>query len=876
MLRETPPSLTSGDRGGAIYVSSGSVCTNACTFSGNTAHDGGAIYITANGIVVNNGDTSVAGLTSITGNTATVNGGGGITNYGKLSTEGSLTVTGNTAKGNGGGIWNNGIFEAKGTVTVRGNKSNGADNNLYLKSGKVITLTGALDSTSEIRVSAENPLAAVTSGWSERMGETAPAGCIAYDDGLSTAVPKNGEVSFRMGFVDRSWKGSAVVREDTYTPDDVTPILYNGQAELTDVWVIVSRSQTLSGRQGINGNVRLILMDGVTLTCTEGVRVSADHTLTVYGQKDGSGKLAANGRKYTAGIGSNDQDDGNNDSAGTINICGGTIVAQGGEDSAGIGGGNEANGGAINIYGGTVKATGGEDGAGIGGGDEGTCGTVTICGGSVTATGEHAAGIGCGDGSAAIGTVIIRGGTVHATGGNFAAGIGGSSTTTVDSGTIRITGGTVVATGKRGGAGIGSGYDASCGATIIISGGTVTATCEGDGAGIGGGDGDGLGGGNFTGTITISGGTVTATGGGHTYHGDFQDTYFGGSGIGSGDSSHMQGTITISGGTVRATGNYGGAAIGGGHKGKCTGTVNITGGSVHLYTDHKDSTYDNQCVAIGHGTGDSFTQNGTLNLGSGIGVRLNGSSVSSAARVSTCQSILGSGHLELYVCEHSGAAYTATGSGHTPNCPYCLDHTEETHTFDLSTHLCTVCGYEYNGYLITIGFEGNGGTGNMAEVRVMPHASYRLPENGFTAPDGKRFKEWTVGTYGISVPVARAPGYLIEDVTGNLVVRAIWQSIPFSTPDFVLPDGLAEIGANAFEGVEATVVEIPAGCGSVGDHAFRDCTALTMIRIPADCALGTDVFEGCTKVYVFSAPGSPAESYCLSHGNCVFVEDGLE
>ena len=44
---------------------------------------------------------------------------------------------------------------------------------------------------------------------------------------------------------------------------------------------------------------------------------------------------------------------------------------------------------------------------------------------------------------------------------------------------------------------------------------------------------------------------------------------------------------------------------------------------------------------------------------------------------------------------------------------------------------------------VTISFDANGGTGSMEAVQVMPHASYRLPENVFTAPDGKRFKEWT-------------------------------------------------------------------------------------------------------------------------------------
>jgi hypothetical protein len=70
-------------------------------------------------------------------------------------------------------------------------------------------------------------------------------------------------------------------------------------------------------------------------------------------------------------------------------------------------------------------------------------------------------------------------------------------------------------------------------------------------------------------------------------------------------------------------------------------------------------------------------------------------------------------------------------------------------------------------------------------------------------------------------------------------------------------------------------VDVPATCLSLGDRAFRYCPKLTQIRIPAGCALGEDVFDGCGRVYVFGAAGSPAEAYCAdpAHGNCVFVPD---
>ncbi|MBR6029071.1 MAG: InlB B-repeat-containing protein [Clostridia bacterium] len=148
-----------------------------------------------------------------------------------------------------------------------------------------------------------------------------------------------------------------------------------------------------------------------------------------------------------------------------------------------------------------------------------------------------------------------------------------------------------------------------------------------------------------------------------------------------------------------------------------------------------------------------------------------------------------------------------------------------------------------------------------------------LPDCGFSVA-GKTFRDWSVKV-GDNAPVSRQPNSLIE-VTADTTVTAVWEISPFGTPDFMIPVGTLAIEANAFEGIAATVIKIPANCASIGNYAFRDCAHLLQIRIPAGCALGTDVFDGCGRVYIFSAAGSPAEAYCDSHSNCVFVEDAGE
>ena len=242
------------------------------------------------------------------------------------------------------------------------------------------------------------------------------------------------------------------------------------------------------------------------------------------------------------------QKDGDAENIGTLTISGsGALIAQGGKQGAGIGGGHEKAGNNIVISGGEVTATGGEYAAGIGGGMYGSGSSITISGGTVTATGgECGAGVGSGyyeSGS----NITISGGTVIAQGGNQGAGIGGGKSGAGNN--IDISGGTVtatsIATGEYGcaGAGIGGGY-AGMGNNITISGGTVTATsiATGEygcaGAGIGGGyAGMGIG-------ITISGGTVTALS-------TADNASCEGYGIGSGWGANDDSTPTVTGGNIK-------------------------------------------------------------------------------------------------------------------------------------------------------------------------------------------------------------------------------------------------------------------------------------------------------------------------------------
>ena len=331
---------------------------------------------------------------------------------------------------------------------------------------------------------------------------------------------------------------------------------------------------------------------------------------------DGKNELKSGA--YRAGLEKN-----NSTSAGTLTLKdnkeagSGSLNAEGGALSAGIGACYEEGTKNIIITGGTVTATGGDGGAGIGGGDGGGAENITITGSTVTATGGSAMGFGgAGIGGGSDGrnsdsngkNITITGSTVTAKGGNGSAGIGGGVGGSGES--ITITGSTVTAEGGNGAAGIGSGN----GKNITITDSTVTATGKYGGAGIGGGGFDGGGNGNH---ITITGSTVIATSEGVGERGNRGGAGIGGGCIGNGEN------IAITGSTVTATGHFGGAGIGGGYKGSGS-NVTVSGAAQVTAIAFAGDRWDGAGATIGSGSGGS-TKNpdGTFTPGSGQEIQAN-------------------------------------------------------------------------------------------------------------------------------------------------------------------------------------------------------------------------------------------------------------
>ena len=147
--------------GGGVYVD-GMFSMSGGTIYDNAGERGGGVYVTPNGIF------NMSGSAAITGNTGTY---GGVYVDGTFSMRGSAAIAGNTVTGNGGGVyvrdiakkmnvsgdvkiennWKGGTLSADTGLYEKGD--NGSANNLYLDTGKIVTIDDSDGLSSNARIS---------------------------------------------------------------------------------------------------------------------------------------------------------------------------------------------------------------------------------------------------------------------------------------------------------------------------------------------------------------------------------------------------------------------------------------------------------------------------------------------------------------------------------------------------------------------------------------------------------------------------------------------------------------------------------------------------------------------------------------------------
>ncbi len=137
---------------------------------------------------------------------------------------------------------------------------------------------------------------------------------------------------------------------------------------------------------------------------------------------------------------------------------------------------------------------------------------------------------------------------------------------------------------------------------------------------------------------------------------------------------------------------------------------------------------------------------------------------------------------------------------------------------------------------VTVSFDAGEGTGSMAPQQVDKGSSYTLPANGFTAPDGKRFKSWSIGGNAVAVGAS----IIINNAT---TVTAVWEDLPT---------------------MHAVSFNANGGTGSKAAEQVEHGTYFTLPESPFTAPTGK-VFAG----WAFTANGSKIEAATIQVNNDV-------
>ena len=162
---------------------------------------------------------------------------------------------------------------------------------------------------------------------------------------------------------------------------------------------VVKTNVTINSRVQVSGDVKLVLVNGASLTVKGGIGVPSDATFAVCAMSMDPSEMGTltvcDVEAYNAGIGGDYATVG-----GTVTIHGGILDVTGGGSAAGIGSGasetieeyetivvTEASCYDITVYGGVITAQGGRNSAGIGGGLSASCDDINIYGGCIKSSG---------------------------------------------------------------------------------------------------------------------------------------------------------------------------------------------------------------------------------------------------------------------------------------------------------------------------------------------------------------------------------------------------------------------------------------------------------------------------------------------------------
>jgi hypothetical protein len=334
-----------------------------------------------------------------------------------VSGGGSFTMTGGSIDYNDSGVYVSGgsTFTVSGSPVISRNPLSGTARNVYLESGAVIAVGGALTSTASVGVTLANDYSgAFTSGWSAG-GLEDPASVFASDNSTSFLVELSGGEA-AMTRLAGDWTGlkNALAAGGTVRLNaDVSAVLYDDPTEAMMADKELTVPESVSATLDLCGHTVTGNGSGITQGRTVVFRVRGTLTLTDSGTTPRYGSWNEDWTAYTLSTAQ--------PASGTYDTFATGGVITGGESSAG-GGVQIENGGSFMMKGGAIAGNSAGDYSGGGGGVfVGVDSSFTLDGGMIC--GNYAPGEGGGVCVSAGGFELKSGTIVHNASAKYGGGV---------------------------------------------------------------------------------------------------------------------------------------------------------------------------------------------------------------------------------------------------------------------------------------------------------------------------------------------------------------------------------------------------------------------------------------------------------------------
>lgn len=388
-------------QGGGAFID-GEMEMNGGKIIDNTGLKGGGVCINGtmtlnNGVVSRNKaefqegtqyDAIECGGIKINGGTLNLNG-GEITDNTAISTEKTNAKDEEVEDAVAAGIYNIGTLNVSGAPVVSGNTTDGKAQNIYLSSGRVITLSGNLGAAAELYTTLDSETGRAT----DTDGYTAPEGTILSDKEGLTVETHKGDIYF--------FKDVPVEKAVCSTRIDGEPVYHENLAAAVaslpsdDNVVTILKDCELTSQVGVAAGVEAILTSKTPVRITwkdadkaffyinEGAALSLQGPITVQGnytnvgnEVSGNTDLYAFDVRGTLNIGERGIEDSASPTVKNFN----TVTVSSNKPSSGYGA-IQANGGKVNLYSGILE----ENTAYLGGAIYATnTATVNLIGGEIT------------------------------------------------------------------------------------------------------------------------------------------------------------------------------------------------------------------------------------------------------------------------------------------------------------------------------------------------------------------------------------------------------------------------------------------------------------------------------------------------------------